>query len=62
MAVDDVALNNLSGADTAVVRALGSRETVGGPSVGAVGEIEEGVLLLKTYVTLAKTISLRGFL
>ena len=54
MAVDDITLNNLAGANTAVVRALGGREAIARPAVGAVVEIEEGVLLLETYYGLVK--------
>lgn len=53
MTVDDVALNHLAGADTAVVGALRSRVAVVGPSVRAVVEIEESVLLLETCSALA---------
>ena len=55
MAVHNVALDNLAGADTAVVGALGGGVAVGGPSVRAVVEIKEGVLLLETCLALAIT-------
>lgn len=48
MSLDDVTLDNLARADAAVVRALGSGETVLGPAIGTVVKIEKGVLLLKT--------------
>jgi hypothetical protein len=48
VSLDDVALHDLAGADTAVVGALGSRETVCGPAIGTVVEVEESVLLLET--------------
>lgn len=46
--LDNVTLNNLASADTAVVGTLGSGETVSGPTVGPVVDIEESVLLLET--------------
>ena len=58
MAVGNVTLNNLAGTDTAVVRTLGSRETVGGPSVRPVVEIKESVLLLETEPRLVLSVEL----
>lgn len=46
--VDDVTTHNPTCADTTVVRTLGSRESVLGPTVRSVLHIEESVLLLKT--------------
>lgn len=46
--LDDVALDDLSSADTTVVGSLGSWETVCRPAIGTVVEVEQGVLLLKT--------------
>ena len=48
VSLDDIALHNLTGADTAVVRSLGGGETVCRPAIGTVIEVEESVLLLKT--------------
>jgi hypothetical protein len=48
VSLDDVTAEDLAGADTAVVRALGSRETVLGPSIGPALEVEKSVLLLQT--------------
>lgn len=48
MSLDNVTLDNLASTDTAVVRALGSRETTRGPAEGTAIEIEESVLLLET--------------
>jgi len=46
--LDEITGKDLAGTDTAVVRALGSRETHLGPSVDLAVGIEEGVLLLET--------------
>lgn len=46
--LDDVAHNDLGGADTAVVRTLGCGETADGPAERTVIEVEHGVLLLET--------------
>lgn len=56
--VDNVALNDLAGTNTAVVGALGSGETVRGPAEGTVAEVEEGVLLLETEPGLVFGVSL----
>jgi len=57
VSLDDVTLDNLASADTAVVRALRSRETVLGPAVGTVVHIEKGVLLLETEPRLVRGMS-----
>ena len=46
--LNDVTLDNLASTDTAVVGTLGSGETVLGPAIGPVVEVEESVLLLET--------------
>jgi hypothetical protein len=46
--VDNVALDDLAGADTAVVWPLGGGEAVCGPAVRPVVEVEKCVLLLET--------------
>lgn len=56
--VDDVALDDLAGTNTAVVGALGSREAVSGPAEGAVAEVEQSVLLLETEPRLVSGVSL----
>lgn len=58
MSLNNVTHDDLAGADTAVVRALGSRETAVGPAKRTVIEVEEGVLLLKTEPRLVVGISL----
>lgn len=56
--LDDVALDDLAGANTAVVGALGRGEAVLGPAVGTVVEVEQSVLLLKTEPGLVVGMSL----
>lgn len=48
VSIDDIAAEDLAGADTAVVWALGGRETVLGPAIRPALEVEECVFLLKT--------------
>ena len=48
MRLDDVTAEDLASADTTVIRALGSRVPVDGPSVRTIRHVEQGVLLLKT--------------
>jgi hypothetical protein len=45
---DDVSAEDLACSYTAVVRTLGTRETINGPAIRPVGHIEECVFLLKT--------------
>lgn len=47
MRLDDVAAEDLAGADTTVIRALGSRVPVHWPAVWAIRHVEQGVLLLE---------------
>lgn len=58
VSLNNVAHDNLAGTDTAVVRALRSRETAVGPAKRTVVQVEEGVLLLKTEPRLMVGISL----
>ena len=48
MSLNDIALDDLAGTNTAVVGTLRSGVPVLGPAVGAVVEVEESVLLLET--------------
>jgi len=48
VSLNNITLNNLSSADTAVVLSLGSREAAGGPAIGATIVTKESVLLLET--------------
>ncbi len=48
VSLDNIAHNDLGGADTAVVRTLGRGETADGPAERTVVEVEHGVLLLET--------------
>ena len=48
MGLDDVAAVDLAGADTTVVRTLGTGETAPRPAVGSTELVEKGVLLLET--------------
>lgn len=48
VSLDDVTAEDLAGADTAVVWALGSRETVLGPAIWPTELVKEGVFLLET--------------
>jgi len=48
MGLDNVTLDDLAGSNTAVVRALGSRETTSGPAERALVVAKQGVLLLET--------------
>jgi hypothetical protein len=62
VSVDNVALDDLASAYTAVVGALGSRETTRGPAVRPIVGVEEGVLLLKTEPGLAVSVQLHDLL
>ena len=48
MSINDVTAENLSSTNTTVVRALGTRETIDGPTIRSVTHVEKGVLLLET--------------
>ena len=48
MSLDDITAVDLAGANTTVVGALGSGESVLGPAVGPAGAVKESVFLLKT--------------
>lgn len=48
MRLDDVTTEDLASADTTVIRALGSRVSVDGPSVRTIRHVKQGVLLLET--------------
>lgn len=56
--LDNITTKDLGGADTAVVGALGTGETVGGPSVGAIRQVEQGVLLLEAKPGLSRGMGL----
>lgn len=58
MSLNDITLDDLAGTDTAVVGTLGGGETVGGPAIRPVGDIEESVLLLKTEPGLVLSVGL----
>jgi hypothetical protein len=45
VSLDDIAAENLSSADTAVVRALRARKATLGPAIGAVVFIKERIFL-----------------
>lgn len=47
MGLDNISAEDLAGADTTVVRALGAGETTNGPAVWPVVHIKQGVLLLE---------------
>lgn len=56
--VDDVAAEDLAGADTAVVGALGPGEAVLGPAIGPAVDVEERVLLLEAEPKLLRGVRL----
>lgn len=58
MRLDDVAAEDLSGADTTVIRALGSRVPVHWPAVWAIRHVKQGVLLLESEPRLLGLVSL----
>lgn len=58
VSLDDISLDDLASTNTTVVRTLGSGETSGGPAEGAVVEVEESVLLLKTEPGLVSSVGL----
>jgi hypothetical protein len=56
--LDNVSAEDLASTNTTVVWALRTWETVCGPSIGSVGHIKKGVLLLKTEPRLVARVGL----
>jgi hypothetical protein len=56
--LNDISLDDLASTHTAVVGALGGGEASSGPAVGAVVQVEEGVLLLQTEPGVALGVAL----
>lgn len=61
MCLDDIAAEDLAGADTTVIWALWSRVTIYWPSIRPVGHVEKGILLLKTEPRLLVLVRLHEF-
>lgn len=58
VSLNDITHDNLASTNTAVVRALGSRETTSGPAERSVIEVKEGVLLFETEPGLVVSVGL----